>query len=149
MAVVLSNRRGVGLVDAMVTVFLVALAGLIFAASFPAATSCSRQAQEYKTATALAQMKMEVLRSLKYDLVNSTYLSSIGIIDSGTPSTFTTVDAIADKLTHGTGTLELKDITDDMLKVTVTVSWISSSRSVSRNVKLITYLVDKRTRKAS
>lgn len=149
MAVILSSRRGAGLVDVMVTVFLVAMAGLIFATAFPAATSCSRQAQEYKIATSLAQMKMEQLRSLKYELDNTTYLSTNGILDADTTDSFTNVGHIAEQLTNGTGTLELEDIADDMIKITVTVSWISSSRAINRSVKLITYVVDKRTRKVT
>lgn len=145
------DRRGSGLVDVIVTMFLVGMVGLAFSAIFPAASSCSRQAQEYKTATALAQQKMEQLRSLKYELLTPTVMSTSGIIDTatgGTQFTFTDVDTVADKLTRGTGTLELQDQTNDMKKAIVTVSWVSSSHSVPRQVQLTTYITDMRTRKA-
>ena len=130
---------------------MVAMVGLAFSAMYPAASSCTRQAQEYKTANALAQQKMEQLRSLKYELLTPAVLSTSGIIDpttGGNQFTFTTVDRLTDKLAQGAGALELDDKTNDMKKVVVTVSWVSSSHSVPRNVKLTSYVTDMRTRKA-
>lgn len=151
MAVRLSSKRGAGLVDAMVTLSLVTLAGLTFSAAFPTATACSRQAQEYKTAVAIAEQKMEQVRSLRYELLTPSIRSTSQIVDSGStasPYSFTVIDEVAAKINHGTGTLTLQDATPDMIRATVTVSWISSSHSVARSVRLTTYVVDKRTRKA-
>ena len=150
MSVALKNRRGSTLMDAVITIMLVALVGLMFSAMFPAATSCSRQAQEYKTATATAQRKMEQIRSFKYELLNPSVLYTSGAIDSATdptPYSFTVADSVASKLTQGTGTVDIQDAETDMKTVTVTVSWISSSHSVARSVRLTTYVVDRRTRK--
>lgn len=145
------GRRGAGLVDAIVTMFLVTLVSLAFSAIYPTASSCSRQAQEYKTATAVAQQKMEQLRGLKYELLTPDVLTTSGVIDpatGGNQFTFTTVDKLTDKLTKGAGTLEIDDRTNDMKKVIVTVSWVSSSRSVPRSFQLTSYITDMRTRKA-
>lgn len=150
MSVVRSNRRGSTLLDAVVTLMLTALVGLMFAALYPAATSCSRQAQEYKIATALAQRKMEQIRSFKYEVLTPSVLFANGVIDSeagGSPHSFTTVDGVASKLAQGTGAVDITDAESDMKRVTVTVSWTSSSRSVPRSVRLTTYVVDRRTRK--
>jgi hypothetical protein len=134
----------------MVTLLLAALAGLMFSACFPTATACSRQAREYKTATAIAERKLEQVRALRYELLTPTILATPPIVDTGSAASsysFTAVDGVATALTHGTGRLAL-DVTDDIITVTVTVSWISSSHSVQRSVQLTTYVVDKRTRKA-
>lgn len=151
MRVCLSSKRGAGLLDAMVTMLLVAIAGLAFSAAFPTATACSRQAREYKTAVAIAQQKMEQVRSLKDQLLTPSIRSTSPIVDTdstSSPYTFTVLDEVADQLTQGTGTLTLTDATPDMLRAKVRVSWTSSSHSVARSVELTTYIVDKRTRKA-
>ena len=41
---ILRSRRGTGLVDVMLSIFLLSVIGLIFSACFPAAVSCSKQA---------------------------------------------------------------------------------------------------------
>jgi Tfp pilus assembly protein PilV len=145
------GRRGSGLIDAIVTMFLVGTLGLAFSAMYPAASSCSRQAQEYKIASGIAQEKMERLRSLKYELLTPAVLTTSGVIDpatSGTQFTFTTVDRLTDKLAQGAGLLQIDSETQDMKKVTVRVSWVSSSHSVPRSVELTSYITDMRTRKA-
>lgn len=150
MSVVLKNRRGTTLMDAVITIMVAALTGLMFSAMYPAATSCSRQAQEYKTATATAQRKMEQIRSFKYELLNPSVLYTNSVIDSAagtTPYPFTVADSLASKLTQGTGTVDIQDTASDMKRVTITVSWISSSHSVARSVRLTTYVVDRRTRR--
>lgn len=152
MAVVVSGKRGASLLDAVVTLFLVGLIGLMFSAIFPAATACSRQAQEYKVAVALAQRKMEQVRSLRYELLTPSVLRVNGAIDSSvgaSPYAFTTADSLPSKLTQGTGDLGIQSLSDSLKQVTVTVSWVSSSRSVPRSVRLVTYVADKRTRKAT
>lgn len=144
------NRRGSTLVDAVVTLMLTALVGLMFAALYPAATSCSRQAQEYKTATALAQRKVEQIRSFRYEVLTPSVLFANGVIDSAdgdSPYSFTSVDGVASELAQGSGVVDITDAESDLKRVTVTVSWVSSSRSVPRSVRLTTYVADRRTRK--
>lgn len=152
MVVVISRKRGASMLDAVITLFFVVLIGLMFSAIFPTATSCSRQAQDYKTAVALAQRKMEQVRSLKYELLTPTVLYANGAIDSstgGSPYAFTTADTLTSKLTQGAGTLAIEDVSGSLKQVTVTVSWISSSHSVARSVRLVTYVADRRTRRAT
>lgn len=150
MSVLGVTRRGSALLDAVVTLMLTALVGLMFAALYPAATSCSRQAQEYKIATALAQRKMEQARSFKYEVLTPSVLFANGVIDSpegDSPYSFTGVDSVASNLAQGTGAVDITDVESDLKRVTVTVSWTSFSRSIPRSVRLTTYVVDKRTRK--
>lgn len=148
---ILHSRRGVTLLEAMVTMLILMLATLVFAATMPAGHKAARQAQEYKTGSAIAQQKMEQLRSLKYELLTPSLLYSSGVVDSpsGSPYTFTTVDQVAGKLAQGTGSLSITDYTSDIKRATVTVSWVASSQSVGRSVRLTSYIADRRTRKAN
>jgi len=147
---ILHNRRGISLVEAIITMFIATMATLVFAASLPTATKCARQAQEYKTANAIAQQKMEQLRSLKYELLTPELLYANGVVDSasGSPYSFTVKDQIADKLTQGTGTLRITSIASDVKRVSITVNWISSYHAIARRVNITSYIADTRTRKA-
>ena len=145
------NRRGVTLIEALLAMFLLAVAGLVFSASMPVASSCSRQAQEYKIATSIATKKMEQIRSLRYELLTPALLYTNGVIDSSAGTTrfyFTTTDGVASKLTKGTGTLYVYNTSSDTKRVTVLVRWRSSQRNIYRNVRLTSLVVDKRMRKA-
>jgi hypothetical protein len=147
----LRSKRGVSLVDMMVTVFLLATAGVIFAASFPTGYACSRKAQEYKLATAIAQRKMEQLRATNYESLTQLLMQSAGTIDAeptDSPYSFTSVDSVAGQLTQGTGTVEIADMTSSLRQVAVTVSW-QDKNSVTRSVRLTTVFADRRTRRVT
>ena len=160
----LKSRRGTTLVDLMVTIFLLGMAGVIFAATFPMGFACSRKAQAYKTATAIAQRKIEQLRAMNYESLTQPLLQSAGTIDSeptGSPYSFTSVDGVADQLTLGTGALEISDVTisptgaleisdvtTSLKRVQVTVSWQDKNSTV-RSVQLTTLFADKRTRRVT
>jgi len=148
---VLHNRRGFTLLEAMITMFILMMATLVFAATMPAGHKCARQAQEYKTANAIAQQKMEQLRSLKYELITPSLLYSNGAVDSasGSPYSFTTVDQVSGKLAQGTGRLSITDAASDVRRIAITVSWVSSVQSIGRTVRLTSYIADRRTRKAN
>lgn len=148
----LVGRRGTSLVDVMFATFLLGLAGAVFAATFPMGITCTRRAREMKTATAIAQQKVEQLRGVNYESLTSPLLLSAGLVDSGSDSSeysFTTVDTVASKLGHGTGGIVITDKAADIKQIVVTVSWKESASNVSRNVILRTYIADKRTRPAS
>lgn len=144
-------RRGTSLVDVVIMLFIFGLAGIVFSASFPAAFRANKEAQEYKTATALAQRKMEQLRGLNYQSLTYGILYQNGYIDqnyTGQNYKFTSVDGVADKLPSGIGSIVVSDDFTDMKRVTITVSWASVS-SINRNIQLTTYFVDRRTRKVN
>lgn len=148
----LQSKRGAGLVDVMVTLFLLSVAGIVFSATFPAAFTCSRKSQEYKLGTAIAQRKMEQLRAMNYESLTEPLLHQAGVIDSGSmssPYTFTSVDSLATHLTSGKGTISVIDVNGHLKKVEVTITWQSRTESSPRSITLTTYFADKRTRSLS
>ena len=148
----LRSRRGAGLVDVIVAVFILGITGLVFSATFPASFSCARQANEYKIATAIAQKKMEQLRSMEYESISQPLLLAAGAIDdspSVSPYSFTMVDNVATQLTQGEGSLSVTDEPPgDMRRIRVTVSW-TARNGQDRSVELSTLVVDKRPRDGS
>ena len=145
---VLKSRRGAGLVDVMATILILGTTGAIFATVFPAAFTCSGQAQEYKLATAIAQRKMEQLRAMEYESLSRPLLLAAGLIDSVptiSPYSFTSVDSLSDQLPQGAGNLSVIDIAADQRRVSVTVSWLAKTGQ-NRSIQLTTIIADQRPR---
>jgi len=148
----LKSKRGAGLVDVIVTVLLLGTCGIVFSTTFPAGITCSRQAQEYKIASAIAQQKIEQVRAVGYQSLTYILLQSAGTIDAdptSSPFEFTSVDNVDGQLSHGSGSLTVANYSSDIKQVTVTVNWRSSTVPRNRVVQLITLIADKRTRRAT
>jgi len=148
----LKSRRGSTLVDLMVTVFLLGVAGIIFSATLPSGIACTRKAQNYKLAVALAQNKIEQLRAMNYESLTITNLHAAGAVDStptSSPYSFTQVDAIANQLPSGTGTLTVQNVSGTVKMVQVTVTWQDKTGAPARTVTLTGTFADKRTRVVS
>ncbi|MEN6357989.1 MAG: hypothetical protein ABFD83_13005 [Armatimonadota bacterium] len=149
------SRRGAGLIDLMITLFLVGTTGAIFSAAFPTAISASRQAKEYKMATAIAQRKMEQLRSVGFESLTQPLLTNASVIDStssGSTYTFTSADSIASQIPSGTGTLSIEDLPlgvspeqSHLKKVKITVTWLSNSNA-QRSIQITSLIADKKPR---
>ena len=147
---VIGSRRGVVLVDVIITLFLLAIVGAVFSATFPAAITASRQARDYKIATAIAQRKMEQLRAMNYESLTQPHLSSAGAIDPDdvtSPYSFTSVESVGGQLAGGTGEATVEDETSDIKRVQVTVKWEGPAGAGTREVELTTLFADRRTRK--
>lgn len=145
------SRRGAGLVDVMLTLFLLGVAGMIFAASFPVCFRATRQAQEYKLAAAISQKKMEQLRAMNYESLTSSHLQSASVVDStsvSSPYSFTAIDGVGTALPLGTGEITIEDVGSDTRKVTVSMSW-KGPGEVTRTMETVSLFVDRRTRKIS
>jgi len=139
------NRQGSGMVDAMVALMLLALAGLFFSATFPSAFKAIRQGGETKKAVELAQMKIEQVKTLNYESIGYTNLVAANLIDaeqSTSPYSFTSVDNLTSSLASATGTLTVTDNGSGTKHITVVVGW--DSGGVNHNVTLNTYVADKR-----
>ena len=148
---VLGSRRGAGLVDALATILIMGMTGVVFSTTFPASFGCSRQAQEYKIATAIAQRKMEQLRGMEYESLSQPLLLAAGLIDqtaTASPYSFTSVDSLADQLPQGEGSLSVTDISADQRRVIETLSWLAKTGQ-TRSVQLTTLFADKRTRQGT
>lgn len=144
---IVGSKRGAGLIDVMLTMFLIGVAGVIMAAAYPTCFRASSQAQEYKLAAAIAQKKMEQLRAMNYESLTYPNLLSATVIDasSTSPYQFTSIDSIPSQLPQGSGELTITDISSDTRRVTVLITW--QGRGAARTVELNTLFVDKRTRK--
>jgi len=144
-----NNKRGAGFIDVITVIFLVAVIGVVFATSFPTAITASRQAQEYKVATAIAQQKVEQLHAMNYESLTQPLMTYASAIDEGagsSPYSFTTVDSVSSQLPSGTGQLSMADLSSSLKRVSVTVSWQSSNGRKNRSVTLTTYFADRRPR---
>lgn len=145
----LRSRRGVSIVDVIVTIFLLGACGVVFSTTFPTGFQASRQAQHYKVASAIAQRKMEQLRPISYQSLGYNLLSGLEFIDESDgnlPYHFTGTDSLQSQLPDGTGELLIEDVPGYELKrVTVTVKWRGVT-GVTRSVQLTTLFADKRAR---
>lgn len=145
------SRRGSTMIDVLVTAFLLAMAGIVFGAAFPSGFSCSRKAQSYKLAAAIAQRKMEQLRSLNYESLTYAHLRAAGAIDASpsvSPYEFTSTDSIGTHLAGGAGQIEVDDITSTLRRARITVSWRDKGEAV-RSITLTGMFADKRTRRVN
>lgn len=149
---VVGSRRGATFVDALITIFLLGIIGLILSATFPTGFSCTRQAREYKVATAIAQRKVEQLRALNFESMTGPLLQAGGTVDSPAityPFSFTSVDSVDSELPGGVGTVDIADAGPGLTRVVVTVSWKRDGAGARRSITLTTLFADKRTRALS
>jgi len=140
------SKRGAGLLDAMVSIFLLGAAGVVFSASFPTGLSALRQSGESSSAALIAQEKMEQIRSLDYAVLDYEGLRAGGVVDvnlTSSPYSFTVVDDLPSKLPGATGVLTISDETgvNPVKRVQVSISW-QSRDGAPRSVTLITCVAD-------
>lgn len=143
------NCHGAGMVDAMIALLLLAMAGLIFSATYPSGFSAVRQARETKKAVALAQQKLEQVKSLGYESITYTSLRALNAVDispTSSPYEFTSVDDLTSSLASATGTLTVVDDTASVKRVTVVINW--DGGKVDRSVTMRTLIADTRAWKA-
>lgn len=146
------SRQGFGLIDIVIALFLLGMAGLMFAAALPSGFRCSQQAQQNKTAAAIAQRKMEQIRAMNYESLTQPLLCAAGVIDAdstSSPYSFTSVDNLGSQLTSGTGSIAITDADSDIKLVKITVRWAGASSSGSRSLCLTTLISDKRPRRVN
>ena len=142
------NRRGFGMVDAIVGLFLLAVAGVLFTAAFPIGFSATRQAGETKQAVTIAQLKLEQVKGLGYESLSYTNLRSSNppTIDDDpqeSPYEFTSVDNLTSSLGSAVGTMSIADDTSSVKRVTVVIRW-QGANGIARSVTLNTFIADKR-----
>ena len=149
----LRSRRGVGLVDAMICILILEMAGLIFGAVYPSSFASIRQSGDNAKATAIAQRKLEQVRSLKYESITYGIMRGASMIDvdddTFSPYAFTAIDTVAAELgAGGTGTLAVTDESATIKRIVVTISY-QGPNSMTRQVVLTTLVSDKRTKMGS
>ena len=138
------SQRGTVLIDAVLAILIMAAAGVVFSAAFPSGLNTLRDSSEQSKAAAMAQKKVEQVRSLDYANITYTNLLAAGYIDStptSSPYWFTSVDSVATDLNGATGTLTITPQSGAILKIVAAVQW-RSERNVLRNVTVTTLVAD-------
>jgi len=136
------------MMDALLTVFLLAGVGLIFGATFPTGFAAVRQSGENTRAVALAEQKLEQVRSIPYEDLTYTTMRAKNMIDvspTSSPYSFTEVDNVPQLLSGGDGTIAVTDETSSVKRVTVVLTYEGPNNTVRRTI-LRTLVADKRAR---
>jgi prepilin-type N-terminal cleavage/methylation domain-containing protein len=124
-----THNRGFTLVEVMLSLMVLVVLTLIFAASVPVAHKTAKMSGQYSQALSLCQHKIDQLRAVGYGRIEYEELSDAGIIDdspSYAPFSFVGVDQVANCLSHPTATLSLAFGIDEV-KVTAAVTWRSGT----------------------
>lgn len=140
------NQNGIGMIDAIMGLFLLGVIGILFTAAFPAGFSAARQAQETKQAVGRAQQKIEQIRGMGYESLSYANLRTANAIDEepqSSPYEFTSVDNLTASLNSAVGTLTISDDTSNVKRVVVVIRW-QGSTGLARSVTINTLIADKR-----
>lgn len=145
------TKKGLTLIEAMFAIFLVAACAGIVAATTPIASMSRVKAEAMNKATGIAQKQLEAIRGAGFANCNPTQLNAAGLIDSTTPVATNTYsftnsdlpkfDNPATVLTGGAGTVKIEQINMDLIRVTVTVSWVARG-PVTRQVSIGTVIAN-------
>lgn len=140
------RKRGAMLIDAMIGIYILAIVGLIYAATLSAAAISRAMADEHTKAVALVSRQLESIKNVGYANLTYDSLYYYKLIDASpnaSPYSITNTglqpsDRVCNILKSGTGTVKIDDVTASLRKVTVKVSWVSrgSTRSVSASTQL-------------
>jgi len=129
----------------MLGIYILAILGLMFAATTMAAVMSRSMADERTKATSIVNRQLESIKAVGYGNLTFTSLYYYGLIQSSptiSPFSFTNVGSTTDRvsalLPSGTGTVAVTDASTTMRLVTVTVSW--ESRTGTRTVTASTNL---------
>lgn len=142
------SQRGIGMVDAMVALLLLAIAGVLFTVTFPPGFSAVRQARESERAVVITQQKLEQVRSLGYESLSYPNLrsGSVPVVDetpTEPPYSFTETNNLASFFSGAASTLDITDYSAHTKRVVATITWKSSS-GVTHTVTTQTLITDKR-----
>ena len=137
--------RGTVLLDAMIGMFILVIAALIYSGTMGVAAVSRAKSDEFAKATSIVNRELESIKNLGYDNLTHdalAYYSLISATPATSPYSFTSVGATNDRidtlLTSGTGTVAVTDESGTLRKVVVTVTWTSrtGARSVSASTEL-------------
>ncbi len=139
------NRRGVGLVDAVVALLLLALAGVLFSATFPTGLAAVRQSGETKKAVALVEQKIEQVKALGFESLSYSNLRAANVVDAAptdSPYAFTSVDSLSSNMAGATGKLVIDSDAPGVKRVTVSITW--KGGAAAHDVTIRTLVADTR-----
>lgn len=135
------RRRGFTLVEILAAMTVLGLAVLTSLALFPLSSVMRERSGGYSRAGTLLQRKLEQIRQLPPTAVTPAGLQAAGIVDTATGAAlpFTTTDQVASQLTRGTGTVTLRGVGTDLVRVDVQVTWVGYNGRQSQ-VQEMTYV---------
>ncbi|KAA0240077.1 MAG: hypothetical protein EDM74_01990 [Armatimonadetes bacterium] len=131
------KRSGSILIDAIVGVFVLALAASAFFSMMPVIDRAQRIAHEQSTASNMAARMVEHLQLLNAKDLNVEALTSLELIDAGqdglpyrfdnVPLDDSTGFSPAQAFRNGTGSLDIVELSAGARKAVVTIGWVSDS----------------------
>ena len=135
------RKAGFSLIEVLFAIFLVFACAMIVAATMPIADQSRGKADLLNRATGLAQKQLEAIRAVGYQNTNPTQLASTGLIDSSnsistntysfTNSDSANLDNPSLVLPSGKGSVNLTQLSTNLIQVIVSVSYQDSQRSRS------------------
>ena len=137
--------KGSVLLDAMIGMFILVVAALIYSATMAMSAVSRAKADEFTKATSIVNRELESIKNLGYDNLTHdalAYYSLISATPATSPYSFTSVGATNDRigtlLRDGTGTVAVTDESGTLRKVVVTLNWTSrtGARSVIASTEL-------------
>ncbi len=127
---ILKNKRGAMFIDVLVGVYILAIVGLIYAATIGMAVVSQAKADNTTKATMVINRQLEAVRNLGYLGITHDALYTNGLIDNSPaspPYSITNIGdsgkRISDVLKNGSGSMDIVDSGLSTKQVSVTVTW--------------------------
>ena len=126
-----NRKSGFLLIEVLISIFLVAMTALIFAAALPMSAKTGKMFSNHDQATSLLQHKMDQLRGVGYGRLNFNDLYAAEIVDGGAGNrfTFAKIDKLGEVYIKPTATITVSDFNSRIKKVTITIDWKGSARA--------------------
>jgi prepilin-type N-terminal cleavage/methylation domain-containing protein len=142
-----TRRRGLTLVEVLVSMVVLSMTTLSAVALLPFCAQMRDSSGNFSRGAALVQRKLEQIRDLELSQVTAGGLAAAGVIDPLTGSdsgvySFTSIDRLTSELNSGDGVVALSGVGSDLVTVTVTVAW-RDRRGVRSSSSATTYVSSK------
>lgn len=140
------KRLGFTLVEATVSMMMVAAAAGVFFALLPMSFKTGKMVGSYQQASSLLQHKVDQMRGVGYGRLTYAELKDAGIIDASPsvqPYSFKTVDGLNSIYVGSTATVTISDYNATVRRVTVNLVWSGSAIQQGRGDMTVTALIAK------
>lgn len=138
-----SKNKGFTLIEVMISLMVLVVLTLIFAACVPVAKKAGKMNGQYSQALSLCQHKIDQMRAFGYGKINFEELAPI-IIDEDHPAqpwSFTDVDGVADILIDPQTQIVIPYSDDDRIKVRVTITWKTTAYESKRSSASVSAII--------
>jgi type II secretory pathway pseudopilin PulG len=141
-----AKRSGFTLVEAVVSMMIVAASAGVFFALLPMSFKTGKMVGTHQQAASLIQHKVDQMRGVGYGRLSYAELKDAGIIDASPgsqPYSFKTVDGLTAIYSVPTATITITDYSATVKQVRVNLVWTGSSMKQGRGDMSITALIAK------